>query len=308
MKGVEAAQVLQVDREEEDATKEGEGDERVGDVTRQEWPVAKHTQIEQRLLAVPRSAQFDNDETAQNKSASEQRGEYFDRTPAIAAGIRQSIQHGRQAHRSQHKARHIEARAYFRAHFAQEQDGKYDAQDADWHVDKEDQLPIHVAHKVPTQRWANGGSQQGRDSEQPTGQPALLWRKFAIQHGDSQGKETGSAHSLHNAEEDQHGQAPRQPTERRTGCKNGERDDIKTLCAETISKVGGRWRDDTLRENIGGEYPLYAIEIRIEGYLQARNGDIDDGLIQNTHERAEDDDQGDNPLVSETRTTWYRRS
>src|SRR5579859_1055432 len=180
MKGVEAAQVLQVDREEEDATKEGEGDERIGDVTRQEWPVAKDAQIEQWLLAAPRQVQFDDYEAAQGNSATEQRAEDFDRTPAIAAGIRQSIQHRRQAHRCQHKAWHIEARAGFPTYFAQEQDSQYDAQDADGYIDKEDQTPINITHKVPTERWANGRCQQGRDGEQSAGQPALLWRKFAI--------------------------------------------------------------------------------------------------------------------------------
>ena len=46
MKGIEAAQVLQVDREEEDAAKEGEGDERVSDIARQKRPVAKDAQVE----------------------------------------------------------------------------------------------------------------------------------------------------------------------------------------------------------------------------------------------------------------------
>ncbi len=74
-------------------------------------------------------------------------------------------------------------------------------------------MPVDISHEVAAQRRANCRPQECRDCEEATGQPALLGRKLAIEHGDGEWEETGSPYSLHHAEEDEDRQAPGQSTQ-----------------------------------------------------------------------------------------------
>ena len=69
-----------------------------------------------------------------------------------------------------------------------------------------------------------------------------------------------------------------------TDGEGDQRDNVEALDAERVGEKRCRWRRDSLGQDIGREDPLHAVDIGAKGGLQARDGDVDNGLVQDAHE------------------------
>src|SRR5437588_253437 len=96
--------------------------------------------------------------------------------------------------------------------------------------------------------------------------------------------------------------------------KNAHKDDgddpdrqlrVEAFNPEPIGKVPCCRCDNNLREDIGCEHPLVAMDICAEGGLQTWNSNVDDSLIENAHEHSENHYQCNNPLVFQSCRSPY---
>ena len=85
-------------------------------------------------------------------------------------------------------------------------------------------------------------------------------------------------------------------------CEREERDgdEIQTLGAKTITRPAGHRDHGTLREHVAGDDPRdVCIGAGLEIDLQCRDRDVDDGRVEDRHDRAEQHHAERDPLVVE---------
>src|SRR5579875_205797 len=297
LKCAQTAQILQVDGQENDAPEEAERNQRVRDVAGQKRPVGKETQINKRLPTTIGNPKLNEDEQSKQAEAANECDENRWRIPAVGRGIGERIEHGRESSSGQHKSQQVKARPPFGWPLAQEQQRHDDGDDPHWHIDIENQAPVGVGYKVAAQRWPDRRGHQRGNTHDADGQAALVGREFVEEQCNRQWKERRTTDSLHHAEDNQRRQTPGQAAERRSHREEDERDHIETFGIQAIRKVGCRWSDHALSKRIGGENPLEAAEIYGKGFLQSRERVVYYGLVENTHERAKNDDHDYDPLI-----------
>ena len=265
LEGIEATQVLQVDGEDEEATEEGEGNERIRDIAYKEGCVCEQRDLDERLAAATGDGEFDQDEQGEHYEAREQEAEHDRRSPAIDAGLREGVEHRGESSSGQDEAEDIETDTCFRGAFAQEEEAEHDGNDAEGDVDEEDVGPIGVGHQIAAECRSDGGREQGGDTEDAAGEATLVGRKYAIEQGDGEREEEGAADALENAERDQDWKAPGESAERGAEGEDGEREQVEAFDADAIGEKGGDGRDHALCQGIGGDDPLDGIEVAVEG-------------------------------------------
>ena len=107
-----------------------------------------------------------------------------------------------------------------------------------------------------------------------------------------------AAESLEHPEGDQHLDRGRRGAERRPEREQPDRGEVEPLGAEPVGRPAGERDDRRQREGVARDRPRHrGVGERVvdagEGGLERRKGDVDDGDVEDRHDRAENDDAGD---------------
>ena len=107
-----------------------------------------------------------------------------------------------------------------------------------------------------------------------------------------------AAESLEHPEGDQHLDRGRGRAERGAQREQADRGEVEPLGAEPVGRPAGQGDDRRQREGVARDRPRHrGVGERVvdagEGGLERREGDVDDGDVEDRHDRAENDDAGD---------------
>ena len=86
---------------------------------------------------------------------------------------------------------------------------------------------------------------------------------------------------------------PREAGEDRAAEEQRERQHVQALRAEAVGGPARDRDDGRERERVAGDDPLDRLERRVERRRQVADRDVDDGRVEDRHDRAEDDDDRD---------------
>ena len=113
------------------------------------------------------------------------------------------------------------------------------------------------------------------------------------------GRHHPAAQALDDAERDQAGVVPGQAAQQRAAGEQGHRDQVQALGAEGVREVARRGHDDRQRQHVTGHHQLGLVDADAEDGGDLGQRDIDHGLVEHDHERADDRAGQHLPLVVE---------
>ena len=95
------------------------------------------------------------------------------------------------------------------------------------------------------------------------------------------------------AERDQRLDRPRRAAQHRAGDEQHQREHVEALGAEPVGRPAGQRDHRRQRQRVAGHRPRGDRVGGVEGRLEGRQRDADDGDVEDRHDRAEHDDAGD---------------
>lgn len=171
-------------------------------------------------------------------------------------------------------------------------------QQAEREVDEEDPVPADRVDEIATENRAEDRAQQHRDTEDGH-QPAHPVRARGAGHDrHAERHEEATTEALENAIEDELVDRAGRGAEDRSDREERERHHVQAFGAEAVGGPASQRDDRGQGEGIGRDRPgdrrIGEIFSTLgEGVLEGGQGDIDDGDVEDRHDRTQDDDTGD---------------
>ncbi len=221
-----------------------------------------------------------------------------DDQPQLLPWMSASVRQNRPAAESTHGG-HVQAGAGLGAATLRHQPQRHAEGDgADRHVDEEDPVPVRVLHQYAAERGSERGGDGAERAPEADGKAVLALREHAQEDRQAHRRHGGSADGLSHAEADEHLDAGREAA--RQG-EEGEQDqpaDEHALLAEAVGQPTGRQEQGGHPQVVGVEDPRYPRHPGVQVLHDRRNGDIDDGGVEQGHEHAQRDRRQDPPLAA----------
>ena len=217
---------------------------------------------------------------------------------ALAGDRRDAVEEQRQAGRHQGRADPVEGLRRGGAVGREGAPGVDDRGGTDRHVDQEDPVPRVVVDEVATEDGAEDRAEQHRhaeDGHQAT-HPGRAGRAGHDRHAERH--EHAAAETLQEAEADEHVDRGGRGAQHRAEREEQQRRHVEALGAEPVGRPAGERDDHGQRQRVGDDRPgdggvQEGLTRRPELGLEGREGDVDDGDVEDRHDGAEDDDTGD---------------
>ena len=291
----QAAQLLQVERHQEQRANQTGRSQQLGGVRHGEHPILEQPEIEHRLEAVA----LDGDQGQRGEGSSRATPQHDRRGPAVDRHPRQAVQGQRQAEAGQTEAAAVEAAGVCLALLAQHQRGKDESDQSDRQIDVKDPAPAGAVDQPPADKRPDDGRQDGGYADDRHASGALLDRERAHQHGRADGYQHAATHALHHAERDQRGGTPGHPAQRRTKYEDAQREQERSLGAEPVADPTGGRNPDRQAEQVAGHYPFEHVVADAQLAPECWQRHVDNGGVEDIGEQRHDKDGRDQVTVGD---------
>ena len=182
------------------------------------------------------------------------------------------------------------------------------AEDPEGDRDQEDQVPLDGGQQAAEDE-ADEGAADGGHVVDPEAEPALVGREGVGDDGRGVGEEHGPAHPLADAHADEPDGRPRsvQPgdgQEDREDGEDGEAEVVHLHPAEHVAHPAQGHQEDGQDDHEAHEHPQHVAGVgrgegvELDAPEDGREGDEDDGLVDEDHQGAQGDVREGDPLVA----------
>ena len=284
LEGAEALGLLQVERDVEQHGEQADRQHRDEQQRVGERPVAEDVHVQQRVVDL----ELDHDEQREAEHGHREQDEDLVGRPAPVLALGQRQQQREQAGRDGEEAPHVEVPRADSGEAGQHHQRRDEADDADGHVDEEDQPPVDVLHEVAAQRGPDGRRDDDPEAVHAHRRPDLLSRDDPVQNGQRHHGQHAPRDRLDDPEHDHAVQVPGQPAQRGSGGETEQGDVVDPGGAEPVAGPGAHRDDDAQRQRVGRRHPLDLLGGRPEVALHRRDRDVDDADVEHRHEHARD--------------------
>jgi len=169
--------------------------------------------------------------------------------------------------------------------------------DADRHVDQEHPAPGVIIGDPAAQSRPDDGREDGRDGDHRKGAPALRGLEGIENDRLLIGLQAAAEKPLHQPEDDDLRERGRNAAKEGADREGGDADHEIALAPDHPPEPAGNRQDDAVGDEIGGERPGGVVIARRHRAGDVRQADIDDGGVDDLHERRHGDDDRDRPRV-----------
>ena len=177
--------------------------------------------------------------------------------------------------------------------------------DADRQVDEEDRLPAKVGDQKTTESGSGDDGDPGQGAVDAKDRAALLRCEGAQHDRQHLGRHDRAAEALEGAGRDQLGRPVGKPAQhRREGEERGPRQEHR-LGPDAIAEAAGGYQEDGVHEGVAVEHPQDLIQGRVQAVDDRRDGDVDDGGVEQGHEETHADHDHHDPGI-DTLATGFR--
>ncbi len=223
----------------------------------------------------------------------------FGREEGALTGDRgDAVEEQRKTRGHQRHADPVEGLRGLRAVGRQDTPGVEDRRGTDRHVDEEDPVPRVVVDEVAAEDRAEDRAEEHRHPEDrhQAAHPRRTGRARHDRHAERH--EHAATEALEGAEADEHPDGGRHRAQRRTQREQEQCRHVEALRPEPVGRPAGERDDGRQGQGVGGDRPRDGgVRQRLAGlaehHLERRESDVDDGDVEDRHDRAEDDDTGD---------------
>ncbi len=172
-----------------------------------------------------------------------------------------------------------------------------DRNDPDGDVDEKDPVPRPVVGDPAPQERPDDGPDHDADPEDRHGRPVLMPREALQQDGLRDRLQRAPGESLEDAEEDQCPQAPGGAAEKGAEGEQADGDEQEALAPEEPAEPARHGDDDGIGGQVGGDDPGRLVDPRGEAAPDVVERDVDDGGVDDHHERGQHHRDGHEPFV-----------
>ena len=181
------------------------------------------------------------------------------------------------------------------------------AADPDRDVDEEDPLPAEaLGDDAADQRPDRDGAADRRAPDAERRRPVFAVELLADQ-GQRGGEHPGAADPLQAAGEVEQGRVLGDAAEERGEGEDPEADREDAPAPEPVAERAGGEQEGGEGQRVGVDDPLQAGEAGVEFALDVRQGDVDDGDVEQQHERRDRDEDEGPPFALHRRATLKNR-
>jgi hypothetical protein len=181
---------------------------------------------------------------------------------------------------------------------AEQMCGKAEPDDGDGNVDEEDPPPRGVVDDESTDDRPEDRAQENRDADERQHAAGLL-RTRALRHQrEADGDQHPAAEALEDPAADQLADRRREPTQRRPGTEETDRDEPDPLGSEALVHPPRERDDNRQRQQIGGRDPLHRGQRGAEVSRQPVQRHVDDRGVERGHHEADGDDRADDERLT----------
>ena len=211
---------------------------------------------------------------------------------------RDAVEEQGQTRRHQRHAEEVERLRRLGRVLLEDDPGVDHGRDAERQVDQEDPVPAGVLDQPAADDRAEDRAEQHRDAEDrhQAAHPVRAGRPGHDRHAERH--QHAAAEALEHPEGDQHLDRGRRGAERGAEREQADRGEVEALGAEPVGGPAGQRDDRREREGVARDRPRHrGVGQRVvdagEDGLERRQGDVDDGDVEDRHDRAEHDHAGD---------------
>ena len=165
--------------------------------------------------------------------------------------------------------------------------------DPDRQVDEEDPAPGEVVDEPAAEDRAEDRPEQHRHADDRHHAADAVRAGGLREDRHAERHQHAAAEALQDAEGDQRARPPGEAGEHRAADEEGDRDHVQALGAEAVGGPAGERDHGGERQRVAGRRPTGSSTATCRTRARACDRDVDDGHVEDRHDRAEHDDRGD---------------
>src|SRR5882672_9872638 len=300
--GAMSLDVLELDREHEEAAEEAGSVDQGRRRGRGEGPIAKEVERQHRIGA----PSLERDERGDPAGSAEEREHDEGRRPAASGPFDQRPGQGGEPERSGRLRTQIEPSRRGRGATLHEAERQQDADDADRNVDEEDAPPPERVDEGAAHQWtarAGHGRETAPDADCPRALDGL--GIGAAEDRQRCGHEERRAHPLDDPGGDEPADVGRGDAHRGGGGEDDEPGDEQSARAEAVAQTPGQKQEAGERQRVPVDDPGEAGRVGVQARADAGEGDVAGGDIEQRHAQPEAaGDQGESGVGIRPAHEW----
>ncbi len=289
-----AEDVDHVDDDEEDRAPHRRPDEEHRTGGRHERPDAEQAQVEHGRsgfgLPEPKTGQQDDRGHEQRDDAP--------RRPAPVVPLDEPEREREEGRPREDDARQVDARLLpGPLVLGDEPEGPGEGDERDGHVHVEDPVPGRILHEHAAERRPHGRRHRSHDAPQGRRHAVLMPGEGAHEDGQRHRHHGGRAEGLPHPEDDEPADVGRQAAGQREAAEHDDPEDEDEPLPVAVGKPPEGEEEDGQPDVVGVEHPGDHGDVGLEIGDHRRDGDVDDGRVEQGHEHAQSHHPQDEPLA-----------